>query len=193
MDEKELNTEKEIADKETVSEEENSNEEHFDKHDKKSHKDLKKEVEELASECEKLKKQADEYKDKWLRSVAEFDNYKKRNANVWQDAFNDGAAKVLLGVLVIGDNLERALAMGLDEKTEEGIKNLKRGFDETIKKFGAEEIDPTGEKFDPNIAEAVMQAEPEEGDEPDTVKAVFEKGYKLKDKVIRYAKVSVVK
>ena len=193
MNEKDLNEEKEIAANEEISEDVTASEAQPEKHDKKSHKELLKEVEALKAECEKLKTQADEYKDKWIRSVAEFDNYKKRNATVWQDAFNEGSAKVILGVLTIGDNLERALSMGLDEKTEEGIRNLKRGFDDTMKKLGAEEIDPVGEIFDPNIAEAVMQAEPEEGDRADTVKTVFEKGYKLKDKVIRYAKVSVVK
>ena len=193
MDEKELNTEKEIADKETVSEEENSNEEHFDKHDKKSHKDLKKEVEELAKECEKLKKQADEYKDKWLRSVAEFDNYKKRNARLWQEAFNEGISSVVVKILPVGDNLDRALDLGLDEKTQEGIKAIKRKYDETLKGMDIEEIDPAGEPFDPNVAEAVMQVEKGEGDTSDTVKQVFEKGYRLKDKVIRYAKVSVIK
>ena len=142
---------------------------------------------------EELKIKIEEYKDKWMRNVAEFDNYKKRNARLWQDAYNEGISSVVLKILPVGDNLDRALGMGLDEKTENGIRNIKRKFDETLKSLGIDEINPEGEKFDPNVAEAVMQVESAEEDESDTVKQVFEKGYKLKDKIIRYAKVSVVK
>ena len=132
-------------------------------------------------------------KDKWMRNVAEFDNYKKRNAKVWQEAFNEGATSVILKILSVGDNLDFALNMELDEKTMEGIKNIKKKFDETLKSLDCEEINPVGQVFDPNIAEAVMQTEKQDGEESDTVKQVLLKGYKLKDKIIRYAKVSVIK
>ena len=128
-----------------------------------------------------------------MRNVAEFDNYKKRNAKLWQDAYGEGISSVILKILPVGDNLERALTLGLDEKTEEGIRGILRKYEETLKGMGIEEINPAGEKFDPNVAEAVMQVEPQEGDESEYVKQVFEKGYKLKDKIIRYAKVSVIK
>lgn len=150
-------------------------------------------IAELVKENEELKKQAEDLKDKWMRNVAEFDNYKKRNAKLWQDAFNEGIASVILKILFVGDNLDRALMLGLDEKTTEGIKGIRRKFDETLAAMEIEEINPVGEKFDPNFAEAVMQVDGEEGEESDTVKQVFEKGYKLKDKIIRYAKVSVIK
>lgn len=148
---------------------------------------------EAEREAEELRKQVAEYKDKWLRNVAEFDNYKKRNARLWQEAFNEGISSVVVKILPVGDNLDRALGLGLDEKTQEGIKAIKRKYDETLKGMDIEEIDPAGEPFDPNVAEAVMQVEKGEGDTSDTVKQVFEKGYRLKDKVIRYAKVSVIK
>ena len=151
------------------------------------------ETEKLKAELSEAKKQADDYKDKWVRNVAEFDNYKKRNAKLWQDAFNEGIASVVLKILVVGDTLDRAKGLGLDEKTQAGIEAIKRKFDETLNSLEIEEINPVGEKFDPNIAEAVMQVEKGEEDESETVKQVFEKGYKLKDKIIRYAKVSVVK
>ena len=151
------------------------------------------ETEKLKAELSEAKKQADDYKDKWVRNVAEFDNYKKRNAKLWQDAFNEGIASVVLKILVVGDTLDRAKGLGLDEKTQAGIEAIKRKFDETLNSLEIEEINPIGEKFDPNIAEAVMQVEKGEEDESETVKQVFEKGYKLKDKIIRYAKVSVVK
>ncbi len=151
------------------------------------------ENENLIKENETLKAQADEFKDKWMRNVAEFDNYKKRNAKLWSDAFNEGVASVIVKILPVGDNLDWALTLGLDENTEEGIRGIQRKFKETLESLEVEEINPVGEVFDPNVAEAVMQVEGAEGEEHDTVKQVFQKGYRKKEKIIRYAKVSVVK
>ncbi|MBQ3219471.1 MAG: nucleotide exchange factor GrpE [Clostridia bacterium] len=151
------------------------------------------ETEELKKEIETLKAQVEEFKDKWMRNVAEFDNYKKRTAKNWQEAFNEGIASVIVKILPVGDNLEWALTLGLDEKTEEGIRGIKRKYDETLSGMEIEEINPIGEPFDPNVAEAVMQVPAEDGDVSDTVKQVFQKGYRKKDKIIRYAKVSVIK
>lgn len=144
-------------------------------------------------QIEKLTAEVNEYKEKWMRNVAEFDNYKKRNAKLWQEAYSSGITDVILKILPVGDNLEWALSLGLDEKTAEGIKKIIEKYNETLKGLEVEEINPVGEVFDPNIAEAVMQAPADDGQEPDTVKQVFQKGYKLKDKIIRYAKVCVVK
>lgn len=151
------------------------------------------ENEKLIKETEALKGQVDEYKDKWMRNVAEFDNYKKRNAKLWGDAFNEGVASVILKILPVGDNLDWALGLGLDEKTADGIKGIRKKFDEVLASLEIEEIDPTGKPFDPNEAEAVMQVEGAEGEESEHVKQVFQKGYKKGDKIIRYAKVSVIK
>ena len=151
------------------------------------------ELELLKAELESAKKQAEEYKDKWMRNVAEFDNYKKRNANQWAEAYNEGIASVIKKILPVGDNLDWALTLGLDEKTAEGIKNIRRKFDDTLQSMEIEEINPVGQVFDPQIAEAVMQVPAEDGEQPDTVKQVFQKGYRKKDKIIRYATVSVVK
>ena len=156
-------------------------------------KALIEENEKLIKETENLKAQVEEFKDKWMRNVAEFDNYKKRNAKLWGDAFNEGVASVIVKILPVGDNLDWALTLGLDEKTEEGIRGIQRKFKETLEGLEIEEINPVGEIFDPNVAEAVMQVDGEEGEEHDTVKQVFQKGYRKKEKIIRYAKVSVVK
>ena len=162
--------------------------------EKKSKKSVAAEKEEkLLKEIEDLKAEAADFKDKWMRNVAEFDNYKKRNAKVWQDAYNEGIASVIMKILPVGDNLDWALSLGLDEKTEQGIKGIRKKFDETLSSLEVEEINPIGKPFDPNEAEAVMQVEGAEGEESDTVKQVFQKGYRKKDKVIRYAKVSVIK
>ena len=144
-------------------------------------------------EIEKLKEEVTAYKDRWMRSVAEFDNYKKRNANVWKDAYSEGVADVLLKILPVGDHLDMAVTLGLDKKTEEGVLLIRKKFDDILKSMEVEEINPVGEKFDPEFAEAIMQVEGEEGDESENVKQVFQKGYKIKNKIVRYAKVSVIK
>ena len=151
------------------------------------------EAEAFQKEIETLKAQVEEYKDKWMRNVAEFDNYKKRTAKNWQEAFNEGIASVIIKILPVGDNLDWALTLGLDEKTEEGIRGIKKKYNETLASLEIEEINPVGQEFDPQVAEAVMQVPAEEGDTPDTVKQVFQKGYRKKDKIIRYATVSVIK
>lgn len=151
------------------------------------------ENENLIKETETLKAQVEEFKDKWMRNVAEFDNYKKRNAKLWSEAFNEGVASVILKILPVGDNLDWALTLGLDEKTAEGIKGIRKKFDEVLSSLEVEEIDPTGKLFDPNEAEAVMQVEGADGEESEHVKQVFQKGYKKGEKIIRYAKVSVIK
>ena len=156
-------------------------------------KEIIAENEKLKEENKVLNEQMSDFKDKWMRNVAEFDNYKKRNARIWQDAFDEGVSSVILKVLTVGDTLDYALSMNLDEKTLEGLKNIKKRFDDTLKSLEVEEINPVGEPFDPNVSEAVMQAEKEDGEESDTVKFVLQKGYKLKNKIIRYAKVSVIK
>lgn len=163
------------------------------KTEKPNAKELAAQNESLIKQVEELKAQADEFKDKWMRNVAEFDNYKKRNAKLWGDAFNEGVASVIVKILPVGDNLDWALSLGLDQKTEEGIKGIRRKFDDTLKDLEVEEINPIGKPFDPNEAEAVMQVEGADGEESDTVKQVFQKGYRKKDKIIRYAKVSVIK
>lgn len=181
---KEEKNEKKVSDKETASEK--------PENVKRAEKDVS-EKDKLLEELDGAKKSAEEFKDKWMRSVAEFDNYKKRNARLYQDAYADGKSDVILKILPIGDNLDTAISMGLDESTTEGLKLLKKKFDDVLKNLEVEEINPVGEVFDPATSEAIMQAEKGEGEESDIVKQVFEKGYKLKDKIIRYAKVSVIK
>ena len=114
------------------------------------------ELEELQKKNEELQKQADEYKDKWIRNVAEFDNYKKRTATQWAEAFNEGVSSVIIKILPVGDNLDWALTLGLDEKTAEGIKKVRSKFDDTLKSLEIEEINPVGEVFDPQIAETFL-------------------------------------
>ena len=145
------------------------------------------------SETDKLKAEVAEYKDKWIRNVAEFDNYKKRNATIWKDAFLEGKKDTILKILPLGDNLETAINMITDEKSREGVVLLLKQFNDVLKNLGVEVIDPTGEQFNPDVAEAVMQVDGDEGEESGTVKTTFRKGYKADNKIIRYAQVSVVR
>lgn len=155
-------------------------------------KALTAENEQLKKEIELLKAEVSSTKDSWLRCAADFENFKKRNQDTRMNAYRDGKSDIIKKILVVGDTLDRALSMNLDEKTMEGIKLMARQFSETLESEGVTAINPVGEVFDPNTQEAVMQVPKEEGEEPGTVKQVFLKGYKLQDKVIRYAQVVVI-
>lgn len=150
-------------------------------------------VAELETKLSKVLKAADEYKASWYRTAADFDNYKKRNNETRANAYADGKGDVIKSILVIGDNLDRALALAIDEKTREGMELVVRQFAETLKNLGVSEINPVGETFDPNVHEAVHQVEPEDGDQSGTIKQVFKKGYSLNGKMLRYAQVVVIK
>ena len=119
---------------------------------------LVQENENLIKELEEAKQSADDYKDKWMRNVAEFDNYKKRNAKLWQDAYAEGKADVVLKILPVGDNLDIAISMTADEKTLEGLKLIKKKFTDMLKGLDVEEINPVGEAFNPEYAEAISLA-----------------------------------
>lgn len=141
-------------------------------------------------QIKKLETERDDYKDKWMRSVAEFENFKKRNAETRRLSYLEGRADIVLKVLPIGDNLERALSM-CDENTKKGIEMILKSYKQFLESEGIEEINPVDEEFDPNFCEAVMSEPAEEGVEPGYVKQVFLKGYKRGDKVLRYAQVKV--
>ena len=142
------------------------------------------------AELEAAQAQAAEYKDKWMRSVAEFDNFRKRNESTRRNAYLDGKADVIVKILPVGDNLERALSM-CDEKTAKGIEMVLRSFRKLLEEEGIEEINPVDEEFDPAFCEAIMSEPAEEGVEAGYVKEVFLKGYKRGDKVLRFAQVKV--
>ncbi len=176
-----------VEDKKNVAEEENLADQ--------LEKDLENgEKAEETSNVNNFQKEAEEYKDKWMRSVAEFDNYKKRNASLYSDAFFEGKKEAVSKILSIGDNLETAIGMITDEKTKEGIEKLLKQFNSVLEGMGVTAVDPVGTEFNPDTAEAVMQVEPQdEQDKSGFVKMTFRKGYKLQDKMIRYAQVSVIK
>ena len=164
--------------------------------DNMSCEELKELVKQLQQENQSLiteSAKAEEYKDSWLRARADFENFKKRNNETRRIAYEDGKNDTLKSILLIGDNLDRALLTIVDEQTKKGMEMVVKQFAEILKSMGVEEINPVGQKFDPNIAEAVMQVDAEDGEESETIKQVFLKGYTSNGKIIRYAQVVVIK
>ncbi|MBR3864914.1 MAG: nucleotide exchange factor GrpE [Clostridia bacterium] len=162
---------------------------------KNCEKELIQQIENLRAENTELAKKADEYKQSWYRTAADFDNFRKRNNETRANAYFDGKSDAIKSILIVGDNLDRALnsISASDEQTKNGIELVIKQFGEILKNMGVEEINPVGEVFDPNLHEAVHQIEALEGEESGTVKSVFKKGYRLSGKMIRYAQVIVVK
>ncbi|MBR5287385.1 MAG: nucleotide exchange factor GrpE [Clostridia bacterium] len=147
----------------------------------------------LKEELEKTKAQCEEYLDMAQRKQAEFANYRRRTESVRTEAFDDGRRDAIDKLLPVIDNLERALAAAGEEESalKSGVEMVLRQTKESFTKMGVEEIDPIGQPFDAEYHNAVMQGTEEEG-EPGTVCAVFQKGYKLGNRVIRFAMVKVV-
>ena len=142
------------------------------------------------SELEKAQDLADEYKDMAQRIQAEFENYKKRNADLYRKAYADGKEDVLLATLAILDNLERGFDAMVNGKEKDGIALIIKQFKDFLKANGVEEIEADGKPFDPNVHNAVMREE-REGVEEGHVLEVFQKGYKTKNKVLRHSLVKV--
>lgn len=152
----------------------------------------KAELLEAKGALEKAQSELAETNDKYLRLAAEYENYRRRTtqerANVYTDAFAD-AVSALLPVV---DNLDRAVAFATDDsELSKGILMMKKQTDEVLLKLGVTEIASDGEVFDPAVHNAIMHEEDENSPE-NTVSATLQKGYRLGDKVIRYALVKVV-
>jgi molecular chaperone GrpE len=142
-------------------------------------------------------RERDEYLDLAKRTKADFENFRKRMTAEVQAAAGRGKAEVLLGVLPVLDDLERALqAAGLDPEGDSddglahGVLLVFRSLRDTLTKNGIEAVDPTGEKFDPTLHEA-LSMQPSEGVESGTVVETMQKGYRLGEQLIRPARVVV--
>ncbi len=147
--------------------------------------------EEEQSEEEKLKAELLEQKDKYLRVMAEYDNFRKRTAKERLELISTAKADAITQILPVIDNFERALsAQTQDETYKAGVEMIFKQLGDVLKNLGIEEINPLGETFDPNVANAVNQIEDENLGENE-VAQVFQKGYRIGDKVLRYAMVVV--
>ncbi|MBO5357232.1 MAG: nucleotide exchange factor GrpE [Clostridia bacterium] len=143
---------------------------------------------EYEDKIEELEKKNYDLNDKYLRVVAEYDNFRKRSLKerdgIYQEAYIDAVKEIL----PIVDNMERAEAYMGDDGASEGVKMIMNAIHTALEKMGVTEIETKA--FDPNYHNAVMHIDDESYEEGAIVE-VFQKGYKLKDKVIRYAMVKV--
>ena len=156
-------------------------------------KELSALLEKLTDEKNKSETESAKFKDNWYRSVAEYENYKKRMADVRKNSYDDGIKDAVSNILGIGDSVDRALTMPMDDKTKAGVELISRQFLESLSAISVAPIDPIGKAFDPNTSEAIATL-PAKCDEDDgKVVQVYKKGYELRGKILRYAQVVVGK
>ena len=135
------------------------------------------------------KPQADS--ERYLRLMAEFDNYKKRSAKERENIYTDVRVDTVTKFLPVFDNLERALkAETADDAFKRGVEMTFNQLVDVFKKLGVEEIESVGKTFDPTMHNAVMHVEDEQYGESEIVEE-FQKGFKIGDKVIRFSMVKV--
>jgi molecular chaperone GrpE len=150
----------------------------------------------LESELKAVMIERDDYKDKYLRTLAEFNNYKKRTVSSRTEAIKDGQCAAIEQILPVLDNLERALEHIEAEKDSpmaQGVAMVHKLLADTLLKLGVEEIPAMGEPFDPTKHQAVQMVDAKEGETPGNVGAVVQKGYMAEDRVIRHSIVIVNK
>ena len=151
--------------------------------------------EEEKEPLEKAQEEIAELKDKWLRSVAEFENYRKRTLKERAELILNGGEKTITAILPILDDMERAIANG--EKTDdpkvlrEGMTLIYQKFMKTLEAQGVSKIETEDADFDTDVHEAVAMVPGMGDDKKGKVIDCLQQGYKLNDKVIRHAKVAV--
>ena len=150
----------------------------------------KAEVERMNAEIETLKKSADEAIGDAQRIQAEFNNFRKRNASVRAESYDDGIRETIKNILPVLDNFERALATSDGSPFSKGMEQIQKQLLDCLKKSGLEEIEAEG-VFDPNMHDAVMRDEDDSDAESGTITAVLQKGYRVKGKIIRHTMVKV--
>lgn len=159
-------------------------------------KDLERKIEELSGQIERLKAELADSKDKLLRALADFDNYKKRIAREREEMIRCANEALIVKLLDVVDNIERALQFSKENKDFDalvkGIDLIYQDLREILSKQGLCPIECVGKSFDPNLHEAVMMLQ-KEGVKPQQVVEELQKGYLLNGKVIRPSKVVVSK
>ena len=158
-----------------------------DKKEKKPGRKKEKDDERVAA----LESEKAALNDKFLRLAAEYENFRRRSQKEKEALYGDIKADTVTKFLPVYDNLERALKQGTeDEAYRRGVEMIMNQFCSTLEKLGVTPIECLGEKFDPALHNAVMHVDDEEKGENEIVE-VFQQGFKLGDKVIRFAMVKV--
>ena len=150
----------------------------------------KRELAALREKTAELEKALSEEKDKYLRMFAEYDNFRRRSQKERDGIYTDAVSDVVGQLLPIADNLERAGRFSDGEKVAEGLRLTMNALNECLSKLGVTAFGAVGDKFDPNLHNAIMHEEDEARGEGEIVE-VFQPGYKRGDKIIRYAMVKV--
>lgn len=149
---------------------------------------------EESAELEAARAEAAAHYDRYVRAVAELDNYRKRTVRMRAEARDETLRDVLLQVAPILDNLRRALRQETPEAEllKQGVELICGQFNDVLKGYGLAEIEAVGQPFDPAVHEALAEV-PDGEHPPGTIIEEMEKGYKLNDKVVRFARVVVSK
>jgi molecular chaperone GrpE len=151
-------------------------------------------VEALTQQLEVKEKEASENQDKYLRAVAELENYKKRAVRDRADSLKYGQESLIKDILPLVDNLDRAMAHACKsndfEAFKEGLRLVQNQLNGCLEKQGVERIEAAGRDFDPNVHEAMLQVESPDHVHNQVVEE-FEKGYLLNGRLLRPSKVSV--
>ncbi|NOZ60111.1 MAG: nucleotide exchange factor GrpE [Calditrichaeota bacterium] len=159
-------------------------------------KSQKEQIKKLTNEIEKLSAQLAETNDKYLRMMAEFNNFKKRKEKEFANLLSGANREVILELLPVIDDFERSLNKKTKKQSlksfREGIELIYKKVTRILQKFGLEPIDSLDRPFDPELHDALLQVEIQDK-ESNIVVEEIEKGYKLKDNVLRHAKVIVTK
>ncbi|HOA85051.1 MAG: nucleotide exchange factor GrpE [Clostridiales bacterium] len=168
-----------------------------DEPDDKQMREAQNKIKQLQSELEGLKKRLEATEaamaainDKYLRMLAEYENYRKRSAKEKESCYNDAFCDAVSVILPVLDNLERARGYTDAEAVTKGIELILKDIKATFEKLGISEIEAEGKKFDPNLHNAVLHIEDEKYGEGEIVE-VLQKGYIMGERVIRHAMVKV--
>ena len=165
------------------------------KEEKKDRKFSKKKEDErvsaLEAEKEALEKEKAALNDKYLRICAEYDNFRRRSQKEKDNLYGEIRANAVQQFLPVYDNLERALKQGTeDEAYRKGVEMIMTQFNATLEKLGVKKIESLGKTFDPAFHNAVMHVDDEEQGE-NVIVEVFQEGFTIGEKVIRFAMVKV--
>lgn len=148
-------------------------------------------INETSEEKEEVKEAEDDFKDKYLRVLAEFDNFKKRTQKEKGDLYDFTLCEVVSKILPVYDTLKLALTHETqDEALKTGLDLTLKQFEKVFSDMNVSEIEALGKTFDPNLHNAVMHIDDENYGEKEIVE-VFQVGYKMNEKVIRYSMVKV--
>ena len=156
---------------------------------KKEKKSSKKDAEKaLLDEIEKLKEEIREKDDRFLRMAAEYDNFRRRSREEKDATYEVALSDTVSEFLAITDNLERAALYDDAEKVKDGLVMIAKSVESVFTKLGIEAVGAVGEKFNPNLHNAVMHVDDDSFGENEIVE-VFQKGYKKGGRIIRFAMV----